>query len=162
MVKFRPCRMASHFMSAPPHSSAGFPRWPGEVLFHCRSRAPTRAPFGPPLLDNFLRPAQVATGRVVPLAGLLRLLDFDVITEVEPFEITAPITHLDVGRVAISLRCDVIGGIRDLSAKRSVEGVIGLPHERCPRHWSRSGQSKRARVELMLAQRERIGAEERY
>ena len=94
----------------------------------------TLRPFGPPLLDNLLRPAQVATGRVVPLTGPLSLLEFDVVSEVEPSEITAPITHLNVGRVAVVSKCDVVGGIRDLSAEAGVEGVIGLPHQRCPAH----------------------------
>jgi hypothetical protein len=51
-------------------------------------------------VGNPLSPTQIATGRVGPLTGLLSLLDFDVVAEVEPFETTAWTMHLDIGRVA--------------------------------------------------------------
>src|SRR5262249_40854548 len=38
------------------------------------------------LTANLLRPSQVATGRIVPLTGLLGLLDLVVVAEVEPLQ----------------------------------------------------------------------------
>jgi hypothetical protein len=35
----------------------------------------------------------------VPLTGLLSLLDLVVVTEVEPLQASARITHLEIGRV---------------------------------------------------------------
>jgi hypothetical protein len=43
----------------------------------------------------------VATGRVVPLTGLLSLLYLVVVAEVEPLQTPARITHLEIGRMAI-------------------------------------------------------------
>src|SRR5262249_21816176 len=80
--------------------------------------------------------AQVAAGRVMPLAGLLGLLDFGVVPEVEPFQIAARSMHLKIGRVAIVSGCDVVGDVAQLS----VEGTVGstaefsLPHEGSLRH----------------------------
>ena len=59
----------------------------------------------------------------MPLTGLLSLLDFDVVPEVEPFQTAAQPMHLDVGRAAIVSRCDVVGDVRDLSAEGVVEGL---------------------------------------
>src|SRR5499427_8889575 len=88
------------------------------------------------LAANRLRPTQVATGLVVPLTGLLSLLDLVVVAEVEPLQTSARITHLEIGRVAIVSRCDVVGDVAELSAVGSVEGTaqFGLPLERCLRH----------------------------
>ena len=88
------------------------------------------------LAANLLRPTQVATGRVVPLTGLLSLLDLVVVAEVEPLQTFARITHLEIGRMAIVSRCDVVGDVAELSAVGSVEGTaqFGLPLERCLRH----------------------------
>ena len=61
------------------------------------------------LASNLLRPTQIATGPVVPLTGPPRLLDFGVVSEVEPFQTTTRTTHLEVGWVPIVLRCDVVG-----------------------------------------------------
>jgi hypothetical protein len=73
----------------------------------------------------------------VPLTGLLGLLDLVVVAEVEPLQTSAQITHLEIGRVAIVSRCDVIGDFADLSMVGSVEGTaqFGLPLERCLRHY---------------------------
>ena len=49
---------------------------------------------------DLLRPAQIATGRVVPLAGVLGLFHFGVVPEVKPFQPTTRITRLD----AVELR----------------------------------------------------------
>jgi hypothetical protein len=89
------------------------------------------------LAANRLRPTQVATGLVVPLTGLLSLRDLVVVAEVEPLQTSARITHLEIGRVAIVSRCDVVGDVAELSAVGSVEGTaqFGLPLERCLRHW---------------------------
>ena len=95
---------------------------------------------------DLLRPAKIAAGRVVPLAGVLGLFHFGVVPEVEPFQLPTRITRLDSGWVAIVLSCDVVGNVRDLSAEGVVEGIIGRPHQRCLRHWARSGQSKRGRT----------------
>jgi hypothetical protein len=65
--------------------------------------------------------------------------------KVEPFQTTTGTAHLEVGWVAIVSRCDVVGDVRDLSAEGVVEG-ISRPHQRCLRHWARSGQSKRDRT----------------
>jgi hypothetical protein len=81
---------------------------------------PTRALLSRFLADSLLRPAQVATGRIVPLARLPSLLDFDVETEVEPFQTAAWHMHLDVGRAAIVTKCDVVGDVAELS----VEGTV--------------------------------------
>jgi hypothetical protein len=56
--------------------------------------------------------------------------------EVEPLQASARITHLEIGRVAIVSRCDVVGDVAELSAVGSVEGTaqFGLPLERCLRH----------------------------
>ena len=70
----------------------------------------------------------------MPLTGPLSLLDFDVVSEVEPFQTTTRITRLDMGWVALVLSCDVVGNVRDLSAEGVVEGVIGLPQQRFPTH----------------------------
>src|SRR5215471_2039379 len=47
------------------------------------------------LAANRLRPTQVATCLVVPLTGLLSLLDLVVVAEVEPLQTSVRITHLD-------------------------------------------------------------------
>ena len=88
------------------------------------------------LAANLRRPTQVATGRVVPLTGLLSLLDLVVVAEVEPLQTSARITHLEIGRVAIVSRCDEVGDVAELSVVGSVEGTaqFGLPLERCLRH----------------------------
>jgi hypothetical protein len=90
------------------------------------------------LAANLLRPAQVATGRVMPLTGLLSLLDLVVVAEVEPLQTSARITHLEIGRVAIVSRCDVVGDVAELSVVGSVffkgTAQLGLPLERCLRH----------------------------
>jgi hypothetical protein len=78
---------------------------------------------------TLLRPAKIATGRVVPLAGVLGLFHFGVVPEVEPFQLPTRITRLDMGWVAIVLSCDVVGNVRDLSAEGVVEGIIGCPHQ---------------------------------
>jgi hypothetical protein len=87
---------------------------------------------------DLLRPAQIATGRAVPLAGVLGLFHFSVVAGVKPFQPTTRITRLDVGWLAIVLSCDVVGNVRDLSAEGLVEGIIGRPHQRSLGHWSRS------------------------
>src|SRR5215471_15925011 len=89
------------------------------------------------LAANRLRPTQVATGLVVPLTGLLSLLDLVVVAEVEPLQTSARITHLKIGRVAIVSRCDVVSDVANLSVVGSVEGTaqFGLPLERCLRHF---------------------------
>src|SRR5262245_35128399 len=89
------------------------------------------------LAANLLRTTQVATGRIVPLTSLLSLLDLVVVAEVEPLQTSARITHLEIGRVAIVSRCDVVGDVAELSVVGSVEGTaqFGLPLERCLRHW---------------------------
>jgi hypothetical protein len=81
------------------------------------------------MMRNLLRLAQVATGRVVPLTGPLSLLDFDVQSEVEPFQTTAWTVHIKVSRVAIGSLCDMIGDIRDLRAESGVGNILGLPHK---------------------------------
>src|SRR5262249_2713536 len=88
------------------------------------------------LAANLLRLTQVATGRVVPLTGLLSLFDLVVVAEVEPLQTSARITHLEIGRVAIVSRYDVVGDVAELSAVGSVEGTaqFGLPLERCLMH----------------------------
>jgi len=88
------------------------------------------------LAANLLRLTQVATGRVVPLTGLLSLLDLVIVAEVEPLQTFARITYLEIGRVAIVSRCDVVGDVAELSAVGSVEGTaqFGFPLERCLRH----------------------------
>ena len=53
------------------------------------------------LASNLLRPTKIATGPIVPLTGPLSLLDFGVVSEVEPFQTTTRTTHLEVGWVAI-------------------------------------------------------------
>jgi exosortase/archaeosortase len=53
----------------------------------------------------------------VPLTGLLSLLDFDVQSQVEPFQATAWTVHIKVGRVAIGSMCNMISHIRDLRAE---------------------------------------------
>jgi hypothetical protein len=42
------------------------------------------------------------------IVGSLSLLEFEVVSEVEPFQNTKPITHLDVDWVAIFSRYDVV------------------------------------------------------
>src|SRR5262252_1120423 len=88
------------------------------------------------LAANLLRPTQVATGRVVPLTGLLSLLDLVVVAEVEPLQTSARVTHLEIGRVAIVSRGDVVGDVAELSVVGSVEGTaqFGLPLETCLGH----------------------------
>src|SRR6516162_5978638 len=88
------------------------------------------------LAANLLRTTQIATGRIVPLTGLLSLLDLVVVAEVEPLQTSARITHLEIGRVAIVSRCDVVGDVAELSVVGSVAGTaqFGLPLERCLRH----------------------------
>src|SRR6516164_2086365 len=88
------------------------------------------------LAANLLRPTQVATCLIVPLTGLLSLLDLVVVAEVEPLQTSVRITHLEIGRAAIVSRCDVVGDVAELSAVGSVEGTaqFDLPLERCPRH----------------------------
>src|SRR5262249_58564245 len=61
------------------------------------------------LAANLLRPSQVATGRIVPLTGLLGLLDLVVVAEVEPLQTSGRITHLDIGREAKFSRREVRG-----------------------------------------------------
>jgi len=80
------------------------------------------------LAGDLLRPTQIATGPVVPLAGVLGLFHFGVVPEVKSFQPTTRITRLDAGWVAIVLSCDVVGNVRDLSAEGVVEGIIGRPH----------------------------------
>ena len=83
------------------------------------------------LADNPLRLTHVATGRVVPLAGLLGLLRLDVESEVEPFQTTARTTHLDIGRVAIGSGYDVIS---DEGADLGAEDTEH-PQQACERHY---------------------------
>src|SRR5262249_7509220 len=47
------------------------------------------------LAANLLRTTQVATGRIVPLTGLLSLPDLGVVAGVEPLQTSARITPLD-------------------------------------------------------------------
>jgi hypothetical protein len=61
------------------------------------------------LVGNPLRLTQIATGLVVPLTGLLSLLDFD--------HTATRFTHLQIGRVAIVSGCDVVGDVAELGAK---------------------------------------------
>jgi hypothetical protein len=49
----------------------------------------------------------------VPFTGLLTLLDFDIESEIEPFETVARTVQLKVGRV--------IGDVRDLGAESGVK-----------------------------------------
>src|SRR5262245_32930367 len=88
------------------------------------------------LVGNPLRPTQVATSRVVPLTGLLSLLDFDVVTEVEPFQSPARTMHVNIGRVAVVSSYDVVGDVAELGAEGTVGGTaqFGCPHESCLRH----------------------------
>jgi hypothetical protein len=75
-------------------------------------------------VGNPLRLTQIATGLVVPLTGLLSLLDFDLVTEVEPFHTVTRTTHLKIGRVAIVSGCDVVGDdVAELGAKGTVGGL---------------------------------------
>jgi hypothetical protein len=46
------------------------------------------------LADNPLRLTQVATGPVVPLTSLLSLFEFDVGSQVQPFQTEARTAHL--------------------------------------------------------------------
>ena len=57
---------------------------------------------------NLLRFTQVATRRVVPFTGLLSLLNFDVVSEGEPFQTTARTAQLNVGQVAVGLGYGVV------------------------------------------------------
>src|SRR5262245_5629829 len=72
----------------------------------------------------------------MPLTGLLSLLDLVVVAEVEPLQTSTRITHLEIGRVAIVSRCDVVGDVAELSVVSSVIGTaqLGLPFERCLSH----------------------------
>jgi hypothetical protein len=85
------------------------------------------------------------------LAGALSLIHRDMESEVEPFETTAPIADLNVGRVAIGSSYDVISDeVAELGAEGTVEGSarFGLPHERLLRHSQRSVSRERARSRL--------------
>src|SRR5260370_4577978 len=74
---------------------------PADRPWHGRLYA-KRAAEGRLLADNPLRLTQVATGPVVPLTSLLSLFEFDVGSQVQPFQ-TAPRTaHLEVGCVAVA------------------------------------------------------------
>src|ERR1700730_2230947 len=95
------------------------------------------------LADNPLRLTQVATGPVVPLTSLLSLFEFDVGSQVQPFQTAARTADLDVGWVAVASSYGVVSDAAELGAEGAVGGTaqFGLPHERCLRHSPRSGQS---------------------
>jgi hypothetical protein len=86
------------------------------------------------LVGNLLRLAQVAAGVVVPFTGLLSLLDFDVQSQVEPFQAAARTMHFKRGKITIHSKTDVIDQVRDLRAESSVGNIIDPPHQRCLRH----------------------------
>jgi hypothetical protein len=91
---------------------------------------------------NGFRPTQVATGRIVPLTGLLSLLDLVVVAEIEPLQTSILTTDLKIGRMAVVSRYDVVGDFADLGVEGTVEGAaqVGLPLERCLRHWGVSSR----------------------
>src|SRR6516165_3389576 len=117
----------------------GRPPVSGEVAVSLLVKACRPAhPFEGSLVGNLLCLAQVATGRVVPFTGLLSLLDFDVESEVEPFQTAARTLHLKVGRVAIGFGYGVVSDAAKLGTEGTVESTVrfGLPHERCLGHSS--------------------------
>src|ERR1700721_4264441 len=95
------------------------------------------------LADNPPRLTKVATGPVVPLTSLLSLFEFDVGSQVQPFQTAARTAHLDVGWVAVASSYGVVSDAAELGDEGAVGGTaqFGLPHERCLRHSPRSGQS---------------------
>src|ERR1700732_1360647 len=95
------------------------------------------------LADNPLRLTQVATGPVVPLTSLLSLFEFDVGSQVQPFQTAARTAHLDVGWVAVASSYGVVSDAAELGAEGAVGGTaqFRLPHERCLRPSPGSGQS---------------------
>src|SRR5260370_2789044 len=101
------------------------------------------------LADNPLRRTQVATGPVVSFTSLLSLFEFDVGSQVQPFQTAARTAHLDVGWVAVASSYGVVSDAAELGA----EGAVGctapfvLPHERCLTHSPRSLQSSAPRTE---------------
>src|SRR3984893_2543762 len=101
------------------------------------------------LADNPLRLTQVATGPAVPPTSLLSLFEFDVGSQVQPFQTAARTAHLDVGWVAVASSYGVVSDGAELGAEGAVGGTaqFGLPHERRLRHSPRSGQSSAPRTE---------------
>src|SRR6202035_1692924 len=101
------------------------------------------------LADNPLRLTQVATGPVVPLTSLLSLFEFDVGSQVQPFQTATRTAHLDVGWAAVASSYGVVSDAAELGAEGAVGGTaqFGLPHERCLRHSPRSAQSSAPRTE---------------
>jgi hypothetical protein len=73
-----------------------------------RAVADPAIPFGVVSTDNLLRFTQIATARVVLFTGFLSFLDFDVVSEVEPFQTAARTTHLNIGWVAVVSGYDAV------------------------------------------------------